>query len=128
MSDTIEFYKNYSRRSKSPWDDAARVAMLWQPDTKQGIYLHIGAFGINGIGLSKAFQEKMPDGLQCQYLVFERLDIVMHVFAEEIQQYCIDNVSTKDFKEVFLLNQDAFFNDISKSYWQLAYDNYCKTN
>ncbi len=128
MSDTIEFYKNYSRRSKSPWDDSARVAMLWQPETKQGVYLHLGEFGINGISLSKSFQERMPKDLQYQYLIFEHLDIVMHVFAHEIEEYCTDNISNRDFKEVFLLNQDSFFNDVSKSYWRLAYENYCKAN
>ncbi|KGJ99884.1 hypothetical protein [Thalassotalea sp. ND16A] len=127
MSDTIEFYKNYARRSKSPWDDTARVAMLWQPETKLGVYLHLGAFGINGVSLSKRFQERMPSGLQSQYLIFEHLDIVMHVFAHEIEEYCTEKVSNKEFKEVFLLNQDSFFNETSKAYWQFAYNNYCKT-
>ncbi len=63
MSTTIEFFKLYSRRSRSPdyWNDRARVVVTLDPETKQGVYLHLGDFGINGIAISSQLQKHLPE-------------------------------------------------------------------
>jgi hypothetical protein len=125
MSDTIDFHKTYTRQSRSPWSDLSRVAMLWNPESKGGIYLQLGDLGINGFSLSKEYQERLPEKLKNkQYIKAKHIDVVMHIFAEEIQQYCVNNVKEEYFKEIFLINQSIFFSDIAKKYWLKAYNSF----
>lgn len=123
---TIEFHKIYARQSRSPWDDLSRVAMLFDPVTKSGVYLHIGCDGINGISISKSLQEQMPDGLKEQYLPSGRIDIAMHIFASQCEDYIRCNVDIASFKQIFLIHPDAFFSESSLFRWQQAYENYMK--
>lgn len=129
MSDIIDFHKTYTRQSKSPWDDLARIAMLWLPEAKSGIYLHIGVLGINGFSLSKQFQERLPNALKnTKYISIEYIDVLMHVFREDIQQYIVNNVKDEQFKEVFLIGHNVFFSDIAKENWLKAYNSFIEDN
>ena len=129
MSDIIDFHKTYTRQSRSPWADLARVVMLWNPESKGGIYLQLGDLGLNGFSLSKAYQERLPEELQNkQYIDVKHIDIVMYTFAEEIQQYCANNVKDEHFKEVFLISQSVFFSEVAKSYWLKAYNSFIEDN
>ena len=124
MTDTIEFFKSYTRQSRSPWDDVSRVVMMFQPDSKQGIYLHLGGSGINGISLSKELQSRLPKALQSQYIGASDIEVVLHLFETEISKYCTDNVSTKAFKRIFLVEQRGFFSDDSKAVWKKSYQQF----
>lgn len=124
MTDTIEFFKRYTRQSRSPWDDVSRVVMMFQPDSKQGIYLHLGESGINGVSLSKDLQSRLPKALQSQYIEASDIEVVLHVFETEISEYCNDNVSTKAFKRIFLVDQQGFFSDASKAVWKKSYQQF----
>lgn len=121
MTDTIEFFKRYARQSRSPWDDVSRVVMMFQPDSKQGIYLHLGESGINGVSISKDLQLRLPKALQSQYIEASDIDIVLHLFETEISEYCTNNVSTTAFKQIFLVGQGVFFSDESKTVWKKSY-------
>lgn len=124
MSDTIEFFKRYTRQSRSPWDDVSRVVMMFQPESKRGIYLHFGESGINGVSLSKDLQSRLPKALQSQYIEASDIDIVLHLFETEISDYCTDNVSAKAFKRIFLVDQHGFFSDASKAVWKKSYQQF----
>lgn len=121
MTDTIEFFKRYTRQSRSPWEDVSRVVMMFHPDSKQGIYLHFGESGINGISLSKDLQSRLPKALQSKYIEACDIDVVLHLFETEISEYCTDNVSTKAFKRIFLVDQQGFFSKESKAVWKKSY-------
>ena len=121
MSDTIEFFKRYTRQSRSPWADVSRVVMMFQPETKQGIYLHLGSDGFNGVSISKALQAKMPKQLQKQYIESTDIDIVLHLFCDEITEYCNKHVSTEAFKSIFLVTQSSFFNSYTAANWEESY-------
>ena len=123
---SIEFHKIYTRQSRSPWDDVSRVAMLFDPITKSGMYLHIGCDGINGISVSRSLQDQMPDGLQQQYLPNQQVDIAMHIFALQIEEYVRINVDIGTFKQIFLIHPDAFFSKASSNRRRQAYENYMK--
>lgn len=122
MTNTIEFFKRYSRQSRSPWDDVSRVVMMFQPDSKQGVYLHFGESGINGISVSKELQARLPTDLIGQYIDAAYIDIVLHLFCEEIEEYCTTNVQQQEFKGIFLVNQYAFFSDQAKAVWKKSYE------
>jgi hypothetical protein len=124
MTDTIEFFKRYARQSRSPWDDVSRVVMMFQPDSKQGIYLHLGESGINGVSLSKDLQSRLPKALQSQYIEASDIEVVLHVFEEEISDYCNCNVTTDAFKRIFLVGQRGFFSDESKAVWKKSYQQF----
>jgi hypothetical protein len=128
MSTTIEFYKLYSRRSRSPesWNDRARVVMLFDSETKQGIYLHLGEFGINGIAISSQLQKRLPEQLQQQYIEFEYIDVVMHIFLKEMEHYCRKHVKKNEFKKAFFLNPKAFFSAKAKNHWLESYELFLK--
>ena len=122
----IEFHKTYTRMSRSPWkeSDLGRVAMLFDPDSKAGVYLHLGDRGINGMSVSKSLHQKLPEALQQQYIDAELVDVVMYVFHAEIENYCRESVGEHAFRRIFLLSQDAFFSDNSLYRWQEAFDNF----
>ncbi len=124
MTDTIEFFKRYTRQSRSPWADVSRVVMMFQPDSKQGIYLHLGESGINGVSLSKELQSRLPKALQSQYIEASDIDVVLHLFETEISGYCNDNVSIRVFKRIFLVDQRGFFSDESKAVWEESYQQF----
>lgn len=124
MTDTIEFFKRYTRQSRSPWDDVSRVVMMFQPDSKQGIYLHFGELGINGVSLSKDLQSRLPKTLQSQYIEASVTDVVLHLFETEISEYCTNNVSTRAFKRIFLVDQHGFFSHESKALWKKSYQQF----
>ena len=124
MTDTIEFYKRYTRQSRSHWDDESRVVMMFQPDSKQGIYLHLGESGINGVSLSKDLQSRLPKALQSQYIEASDIGVVLHVFEEEISDYCNSNVTTDAFKRIFLVCQRGFFSNESKAVWKKSYQQF----
>jgi len=125
-SQKIEFHKTYTRMSRSPWkeSDLSRVAMLFDSDSKAGIYLHLGDKGINGMSVSKLLHHKLPNKLQQQYIDAELVDVVMYVFHAEIENYCRESVDENAFRRIFLLSQDAFFSDSSLYRWQEAFDNF----
>jgi hypothetical protein len=50
----------------------------------------------------------------------------MHVFNEQIESYCKRFVEEVEFKEVFLLNQIAFFSDATRTVWKESYDLFVK--
>lgn len=112
--------------SRSPWkeSDLSRVAMLFDPNSKAGIYLHLGDKGINGMSVSKSLHHMLPEKLQQQYIDVELVEVVMYVFHAEIENYCIESVEEHDFRRIFLLSQDAFFSDSSLYRWQEAFDNF----
>jgi len=122
----IEFHKNYTRMSRSPWkeSDLGRVAMLFDSDSKAGVYLHLGDRGINGMSVSKSLHHKLPEALQQQYIDAELVDVVMYVFHAEIENYCRESVDEHAFRRIFLLSQDSFFSDGSVDRWQEAFDNF----
>jgi hypothetical protein len=124
MSTTIEFYKTYSRQSRSSWSDNARVVLTFDAESKQGVYLHLGDFGINGCSVSKQLQALLPISLQQQYIDVAHIDIVMHVFNIQIEHYCKEYVMVSAFKEIFLLNQDAFFSNSAKNQWEKSYHSF----
>ena len=124
MSTTIEFYKTYSRQSRSTWADNARVVLTFDAESKQGVYLHLGDFGINGFSISKQLQTLLPASLQQQYIDVTHIDIVMHVFNNQIEGYCKEHVLEAAFKEVFLLNQEAFLSKSAKSQWEKTYHSF----
>ena len=124
MSTTIEFYKIYSRSSRAKWLDRARIAMAFDSESKQGVYMHLGDTSINGFSISKQLQTLLPIFLQRQYIDVSHIDIVMHVFNKQIENYCKNHVSEESFKEVFILNQDTFFSDSSKQHWEKSYHNF----
>lgn len=126
MSTTIEFYKTYSRQSRSMWADNARVVMTFDAESKAGVYLHLGDFGINGFSISKGLQSILPSTLQKQYIEGKHIDIVMHIFRDIIENYCQQHVSEDEFKEVFLLNQTSFFSDTAKAQWLESYNVFLK--
>lgn len=126
MSTTIEFYKTYTRKSRSKWSDNARVVLMFDSESKSGVYLHLGDLGINGFSISKQLQTLLPTQLQQQYLGVEYIDIVMHVFNEQIENYCKKLVEEVEFKEIFLLNQIAFFSDTTRTVWKESYDLFVK--
>lgn len=125
-SQKIEFHKTYTRMSRSPWKDSdlSRVAMLFDPDSKAGIYLHLGDRGINGVSVSKSLHHKLPETLQQQYINAELVDVVMYVFHAEIKNYCRESVDENAFRRIFLLSQDTFFSDRSLYRWQEAFKNF----
>ena len=71
MSTKIAFYKRYTRQSKSPWTDKARVAMLFELESKGGIYLQLGDDGFNGIWVSQSLQSALSEALTQQYIETE---------------------------------------------------------
>lgn len=74
--------------SRSPWKESnlSRVAMLFDSDSKAGIYLHLGDKGINGMSVSKSLHHKLPNELQQQYINADLVDVVMYVFNAEIDR------------------------------------------
>ena len=124
MTDTINFFKRYTRQSRSPWDDVSRVVMMFQPESKQGIYLHFGESGINGVSLSKDLQSRLPKALQSQYIEANDIDVVLHLFETEISKYCTNNVRNEAFKRIFLVDQHGFFSDESKTVWKKSYQQF----
>jgi hypothetical protein len=126
MSTDIEFYKTYTRKSRSKWSDNARVVMMFDSESKSGVYLHLGDLGINGFSISKQLQTLLPTPLQQQYLGVEYIDIVMHVFNEQIESYCKKFVEEVEFKEIFLLSQKSFFSSASKTIWKESYEMFLK--
>jgi hypothetical protein len=126
MSTDIEFYKTYTRKSRSKWSDNARVVLMFNSESKSGVYLHLGDLGINGFSISKQLQTLLPASLQQQYLGVEYIDIVMHVFNEQIESYCKKFIEEVEFKEVFLLNQTAFFSNATKTVWKESYELFLK--
>ena len=121
MSTTIEFYKTYTRKSRSIWADNARVVLTFDAESKQGVYLHLGDLGINGFSVSKQLQTLLPTSLQQQYIDVAHIDVVIHVFNQLIESYCKEHVLEAAFKESFLLNQEAFFADTTKDQWEKSY-------
>ncbi|AOW76882.1 hypothetical protein A3Q34_08460 [Colwellia sp. PAMC 20917] len=124
MSTAIEFYKIYTRQSRSSWADRARVVLTFDAESKQGVYLHLGDFGINGFSISKQLQTLLPNSLQQQYVDVAHIDIVMHIFNKKIEFYCKEHVIESAFKEVFFLNQDAFFSNSTKNQWEMSYHSF----
>ncbi|WP_163935920.1 hypothetical protein [Paraferrimonas sp. SM1919] len=118
MSTHIQFYKKYTRQSRSPWDDSARVVMMFDPETKAGIYLHIGDSGFNGFAISEKLQQQLPENFQKQYLEAKYAHIVLASFCEEIEAYCRNHVVITEFQSIFLSNQNTFFSDYAKAAWQ----------
>nr|MDC2855880.1 hypothetical protein [Ningiella sp. W23] len=102
----------------------SRVVMMFQPESKQGIYLHFGESGINGVSLSKDLQFRLPKALQSQYIEASDIEVVLHVFEEEISDYCNYNVTTDAFKRIFLVGQHGFFSDASKAVWKKSYQQF----
>lgn len=101
MSTEIEFHKVYTRNSKSPWDDLARVVMAWQPETKQGIYMHVGVDGINGFAISREYQPQLPTAIRGQYVSSTYTDVIFHIFRKDIEEYCNTHVEQRIFKNTF---------------------------
>mgnify|MGYP000573421045 CR=1 FL=1 len=126
MSTEIEFYKTYTRKSRSPWLDNARVVMTFRAESKNGVYLHLGDCGINGFSISKELQTLLPESIRGQYIKAQHIDIVMHVFSTYMEEYCKTNVSINEFKDIFLLDQESFFSDDSKSQWEKSYNLFLK--
>ena len=107
MTNTIEFFKRYTRQSRSPWDDVSRVVMIFQPDSKQGIYLNLSESGINGMSVSKELQARLPPDLFGQYIDAAFTDIVLHLFCEQIEESCNTHVKRHEFRSIFMVDQNT---------------------
>ena len=119
----IEFHKIYARMSRSPWkeSDLSRVVMLFDPESKGGIYLHLGDEGINGLSVSKSLQNKLPDSLRQQYIDVELIDVAMFVFHNEIERYCREKVSETAFCRIFFISPNEFFTNQTINRWKEAF-------
>jgi len=122
MSDKVEFYKTYSRKSKTPWDDLARVIILFNDEEKSGIYLQVGNFGFNGLFLSENYRLKLPEKLQLRYADMNKAMAIFHYFVDEIEEFCRKFISKSDFISVFGVNQNCFFTNEAKKNWQQEFD------
>ncbi len=124
MSTEIEFYKSYTRSSRSPWDDRGRYCIFFLPQSKHGIYLHVGECGFNGISVSRELQQRLPEKMQRQYICSAYLDVILHVFKKELEEYCNTQIKLYEFKDSFLLSQQSFFSETAKSDWEKSYNQY----
>lgn len=122
----IEFHKIYKRSSRSCWNDKSRVCLLFLPELKAGIYIHLGDEGINGISISKPLHDRLPKDLQTQYIPFVQIDIVLHLYANEMEEFSLTQVETNEFKKIFMVHPTAFFSESAKYHWRKAYENYMK--
>lgn len=122
MSDKIWFFKTYSRKSRTPWDDLARVIILFNDEEKSGIYLQVGNFGFNGLFLSENYRLKLPKKLQLRYAGMDKAMAIFHYFVDEIETFCRESISTSDFIAVFGVNQNYFFTNEAKKNWQQEFD------
>ncbi|PKH00886.1 hypothetical protein [Paraglaciecola sp. MB-3u-78] len=131
MSDTntkkSQFYKVYSRSSKSPWNDHRTITWLAHAQkTEDGevilgyeryIYVHLGSSGqICGISISKQLLAENSEQFDSKYL--EGGSVEMYAFLllhiEEISVFC--ELFRDDFLKTFLLPPDIYFNAAEK-YW-----------
>ena len=128
MSTDIQFHKVYTRVSRSPWDDLARVVMTWQPETKQGIYMHVGVDGVNGFAFSRDFQSRLPAAIRGHYVSSAYADVIFHIFQKDIEEYCQAHVEQYVFKKQLVANQDVFFSETAKVQWQMSYDKFLEQN
>lgn len=124
MASHIEFYKSYSRESRSPWSDKARYCLLFLPESKHGIYLHVGDSGFNGLSVSRDLQERLPKQLQQQYINLDHIEVVMHVFEKELAKYCQTEIDQQAFKNAFLVSPIVFFSETAQAQRKQSYDNY----
>jgi hypothetical protein len=124
MASQIEFYKSYSRESRSPWSDKARYCLLFLPESKHGIYLHVGDSGFNGMSVSRELQKRLPRQLQQQYINLDHIDVVMHVFEKELAKYCQTEIDQQAFKNAFLVSPIVFFSETAQVQRKQSYDNY----
>lgn len=109
MSTPITFHKIYTRQSKSPWADKARVVMLFEPESKGGIYLHLGDDGFNGVSVSQSLQAALPEAMRQQYIEIDALSTVFDIFGRKMAEYCMQEVDEIAFRRVFLCTPSHFF-------------------
>lgn len=117
MSTYIAFHKIYTRQSKSPWQDKARVVMLFEPESKGGIYLHLGDEGFNGLSVSQSLQSALPAAMRQQYIEIDALGIVFDIFGRQMAEYCTQEVDEVTFMRVFLCTPNRFFAPYVKRRW-----------
>jgi hypothetical protein len=130
MSDTntkkSQFYKVYSRSSKSPWDDHSTICWLASAERSKDdelilrydryIYVHREASGkICGVSISKQlltenpeFESKFIEGGSVEMYAF----LLLHL--DEITKFC--ELFRDEFLKTFILPPSIYF-EAAEKYW-----------